>query len=99
MIRDKSVFTVQGKLQEILLREDKLSLDKAIIFLSYFHVYSHKIYIPFVKYLMLLTQVYLEIFLVVVWLLTFRLFIFMCHFIDWRARAETISSQSARKSM
>jgi hypothetical protein len=27
------------------------------------------------------------------------LFIFMCHFIDWRARAETISSQSARKSM
>jgi hypothetical protein len=30
MIRDKIVFTVQGKLQELLLREDKLSLDKAI---------------------------------------------------------------------
>jgi hypothetical protein len=30
MIRDKIVFTVQGKPQELLLREDKLSLDKAI---------------------------------------------------------------------
>jgi hypothetical protein len=30
MTRDKIVFTVQGKLQELLLREDKLSLDKAI---------------------------------------------------------------------
>ena len=30
MIRDKIVFTVQGKLKELLLREDKLSLDKAI---------------------------------------------------------------------
>jgi len=29
-MRDKIVFTVQGKLQELLLREDKLSLDKAI---------------------------------------------------------------------
>jgi len=30
MIREKIVFTVQGKLQELLLREDKLSVDKAI---------------------------------------------------------------------
>jgi hypothetical protein len=30
VIRDKIVFTVQGKLQELILREDKLSLDKAI---------------------------------------------------------------------
>jgi hypothetical protein len=30
MIRDKIVSTVQGKLQELLLREDKLSVDKAI---------------------------------------------------------------------
>jgi hypothetical protein len=36
------------------------------IFLSYFHVYSHKIYIRYVKHSMLLKQVYLEIFLVVV---------------------------------
>ena len=36
------------------------------IFLSYFHVYNHKIYIPYVKYLMLLKLVYLDIFLVVV---------------------------------
>jgi hypothetical protein len=30
MIGDKIGFTVQGKLQELLLREDKLSLDKTI---------------------------------------------------------------------
>jgi hypothetical protein len=105
------VYPVSFRPPQLLLREDKLSLDKAIqicrayeqsnkhvkelrensstshainkvthfgpcthckfypmldIFLSYFHVYSHKIYIPYVKYLMLLTQVYLEIFLVVV---------------------------------
>jgi hypothetical protein len=30
MLRDKIVFTVTGKLQELLLREDKLTLDKAV---------------------------------------------------------------------
>ena len=30
MLRDKIVFTVTGKLQELLLREDNLTLDKAI---------------------------------------------------------------------
>ena len=30
MLRDKIVFTVTGKLQELLLREDNLTLDKAV---------------------------------------------------------------------
>ena len=30
MLRDKMVFTVNGKLQELLLREDNLTLDKAV---------------------------------------------------------------------
>lgn len=30
MLRDKIVFTVCGKLQELLLREDNLTLDKAV---------------------------------------------------------------------
>ena len=38
MIRDKIVFSVTGKLQELLLREDKLDLQKAI---STFRAYEH----------------------------------------------------------
>ena len=30
MLRDKIVFTVTGKLQELILREDNLTLDKAV---------------------------------------------------------------------